>query len=349
MQMHRKAIASVFVMLFVVACGGETEVVTKEVVRPVRLLQIDLMHTKTHSFPARVESSKQANLSFRVPGKISKFSVRSGEDVKAGQLLAQLVPVDYEAIRDAQQASYNLAKVQHDRSEALIKDFLISREQFDSTNTELQVRYNELEQAKANLEYTQLFAPYDGVIAATYLKDFEYAQALQPVMSIQTENSIDIVINLPERLVNAMQRSKVRETPQRVTFPVDLEKKYTASLKEVETVADSETGAFRVVFTMPQPADLNLLPGMAATLYVDLVLGDKALIQKIPPAAILEENGQQFVWVYNDGGVEKRAVELDENLNLISGLEDGFRIVAAGANELTASTKVKPWVKERGL
>ncbi len=349
MAMRRIPFICIISALFIAACSEKKEPTAKEVVRPVRLLQIDLMQTKAHSFPAKVESSKRANLSFRVPGKVKKFHVFSGDSVEAKQLLAEIVPYEYQAIEAAQKAAYDVAKVQHNRSETLVKDYLISQETFDETSTRLQVAENDLEQARANLRYTKVYAPYDGIIATTYLKNHEYAHALQPVMSIQTQNSVDIVIDLPERLINSIERSSIEDEPQKVTFSVDGKKSYMAMLKEVDTVADSETGAFRVVFTMPQPDDLNLLPGMAASVEMNLVLDASALIQRIPAAAVVMENNQHFVWLFNQGSITKRPVELDDQLNLISGLKDGELIVAAGADELSADVRVKRWVKERGL
>ncbi|NTS77241.1 efflux RND transporter periplasmic adaptor subunit [Catenovulum sp. SM1970] len=308
------------------------------------------MKTKEHAFPGKVEASRQANLSFRVPGEIKQYHVKSGQQVKAGQLLAELIPTDYQAIEYAKKASFELAKVQHERSKALVKDFLISQDKFDSTKTQLLVSQNELDNATTNLKYTKLYAPYDGIIAATYLNDHEYAQALQPIMSLQSEDAIDVVMAVPERLIGAIRRSHLKENKPNVTFAVAPEKTYTLTFKEVETTADRESGAFNVTLTMPRPDDLKLYPGMAATVNAQLVLDSNVMIQKIPASATWQEQGKHWVWVVNDNQVlDKVSIELSSQGELITGLADGDQIVASGVTELKAGQKVKQWVKERGL
>ncbi|REL27763.1 efflux RND transporter periplasmic adaptor subunit [Thalassotalea euphylliae] len=346
----KKALGVVLMALLATSCSEPPSVDYSATIRAVQMMNIELVTTKVQSFPAKVEASKQASLSFRVPGKIAKFHVRAGTLVKQGQPLIDLVPTDYRIAVEGHQADYQLAKVQHERSEALIDEQLISQDQFDQTETALKVAGNELEQAKTDLSYTHISAPYDGRVAATYFKAHEYVQALQPVMSIQSENAVDVVMEVPERLIGALRRSHLQVNQPTVSFAVKPDQQYTVSIKEIETIADPESGTFTVTMTMPSPDDLNLYPSMAATAKAELVLSEGSLTQKIPASAMMTENGQVYVWRVNaDNQVEKVAIELSDQGKLLSGLLDGDRIVTAGVNELTAGQTVTEWIKERGL
>lgn len=340
--------------LSLLGCSEPTEqnTVNQSLIRAVKLFDINLSTTHTHEFPGEVEASQQAYLGFRVPGVIKKFHVFSGQHVKKGDLLAELDPTDFKLAFDAQQAQYDLTKIQFERAEVLVKDFLLSRSDFDNFKTELAIATSELGTAQANLSYTKIFAPYDGVIGATYKENNEYVSAQEQVMSLQAENSIDIVFAAPERLLPVFTRVRGTEQPIQalVTFPVIKEQSFIAAVKSFDTVADDKTGSFKTKLTMLQPDEVNLLPGMSANISVSFDLAGEEFSKQIPETAIMKEGNQTFVWrLNNENLLEKVSVNLDANYNVIAGLTSGDRIVATGVNELSAGQKVKRWVKERGL
>lgn len=322
------------------------------VVRPVKFMEISLLNTRVHDFPGEVKANKQALLAFRVPGEILKYHVYSGQQVSQDQLLVELDPIEYQLMVNARQANYDLARVQYRRAAVLVKDFLISQEDFDNARTSLQVAESQLKTAQANLSYSKFYAPYDGIVAATYKQNYEYANAQQPVLSFQSANAIDIEIAVPERLMTALRKQVNirREQQAQVSFAVDASKKYPARLKNIGTVADPDTGSYKVKLTMPQPAELTLYPGMAAMASTTLQLGDHELNSRIPASAIVADGEQRFVWrISSEQILEKAYITLAANNQLTAGLDDGDIIVTAGAQELTQGQKVKKWQKERGL
>ena len=347
----------VFGVILIAACSDNGEQDLKEeVIRPVKFMTIDLLSTKQHDFPGEVNASKQALLAFRVPGEILKYHVYSGQQVKQGQLLAELDPVEYQLLVNARQANYDLAQVKERRARVLVKDYLISQEDFDRDKTALQVADSALKTAQANLSYAQLYAPYDGIIAATYRKDYEYVNAQQPVLSFQSANAIDIEIAVPERLITALAKTRAERgntssaDMAQVSFPVNSQKTYSASFKNIGTVADGDTGSYKVKLTMAQPDAITLYPGMAAMVSVRLKLSEQELNSTIPASAIIEEGGQVYVWrIKSSQTLEKAYVEVTANNTLAKGLNDGDIIVTAGAKELKEGQRVKKWLKERGL
>lgn len=70
----------------------------------------------------------------------------------------------------------------------------------------------------------------------------------------------------------------------------------------------------------------------------------------MPLTALFEQDGKQFVWrVDNEGIVSQVPVELNDKRQVLSGLNDGDRIVISGVSSIQAGIKVREWVKERGL
>lgn len=353
MQLIAKILISVCVASTMLACSEVDTTSDVAIVRPVKLMEINLKNEKVINFPGEVTSSDRADLAFRVPGKIIKYHINSGEKVSKDQLLIELDPNDYQMTLNARQANYDLARVQHDRSISLVKDFLISQQEFDNTKTEMQVAESKLNSAKADLSYTKILAPYDGIIAATYNKNFEYVNAQQPIMAIQAIDGIDVNVAVPERLIAPIKQLSKRGSKSQLTvsFPVKKDAEYEAIIKEVGTVADADTGSYLVRLTLPRPKEANIYPGMTAIVHCQLTLSDGDLNTQIPETALLVEGEQVFVWKYDPNSqlVEKVAINLDPRGTITAGLSDGELIVTSGANELKSGQKVKPWNKERGL
>ncbi|OUS24719.1 hypothetical protein A9Q98_13420 [Thalassotalea sp. 42_200_T64] len=353
MFLLRLHFALAFVLGALFSCSDTNNQEVSKVIRPVNLLEINLLSQKNYTFPGEVKASEQAVLAFRVPGEILRFQVQSGQYVSKGQLLIELDPKDYQLNAEAELANFDLAKVQHQRSEKLVKDYLISQESYDQSKTDLQISESNYKTALANLSYTKILAPYDGIIANTYKSNFEYTYQQEPVMSIQSEDAIDVIIAVPERLIAPLRTLTSRNNPAKisVSFPVSAGNVFAASFKSIASVADPDSGSYKVKLTLPKPDDINLLSGMSAEAYLELSLGDSELITHIVESALLREDNKIFVWKYDPDSqkISKQAITLDNNNVLLSGLNDSDFIVSSGVHELSDGQLVKPWYKERGL
>lgn len=335
------------------SCSDKAIQEKAEVIRPVKLLEVNLVRKKAFIFPGEVRASEQAILAFRVPGEILKYHVNSGQNVVKGQLLIELDKSDYELRVQTQRASYDLAKVQHERSASLVKGYLISQEDFDLSKTTLQIAESDYHTSLANLSYTKIYAPYDGVVANTYKNNFEFTKIQEPIMSMQSDDAIDVVIAIPERLMSPFKRLASANSPAKlsVSFPVSGKQTFDASFKSIATVADPDSGSYKIELTLPKPENINLLSGMSSIVNCELSLDANDIVTSISASSIMYENEQTFVWKYEPTTqtVVKTLVTLTETNELISGLNDRDFIVTSGVHELRDGQPVKQWFKERGL
>jgi len=353
MRFFRKYLLLTFALGPLFSCSDKTIQETTEVVRPVKLLEINLVRKKTFTFPGEVEASEQAVLAFRVPGEILKYHVNSGQNVSKGQLLIELDSRDYDLKVQTQLANYDLARVQHERSATLVKGFLISQGDFDLSKTTLQIAESDYQTSLANLSYTKIYAPYDGIVANTYKSNFEFTNSQEPVMSMQSDDAIDVIIAVPERFIPPFKElaTTSKSAKLSVSFPVGGDEVFDASFKSIATVADPDSGSYKIKLTLPKPKHINVLSGMSSIANCELSLGDNDLVTDISASAQMHENGQTFVWKYDPTTqtVVKTIITFDENNVLISGLNDSDFIVTSGVHELRDGQPVKPWHKERGL
>lgn len=332
--------------------SGCTEVQSfpaEESEKPVKILEVpQAQGTLSHRFSAQIEASNRAQLAFRVGGQIDQIDVRMGETVKQGQVLATLDPTDYLIAVEARQAEFELANVRLQRTERLFAEQLTSEDQRDRAQTELTVAQARLEQAKTDLAYTHLVAPFDGAVSLTHKRAFEVVGANEPVLNLQGDRVLDIAFNLPSQYARLLSQADQAQFSARFADRPGLQ--LSARFKESDAQPDRDTNSFRVILSVDRPEAENLLPGMAAEVTISLPQdGDNAWF--LPAEAIVARDGQRVtVWQVDEGD---RLIPLDLILDnrgaVLSGAEPGTRLVAAGADELEAGQRVRHWVREGGL
>jgi RND family efflux transporter MFP subunit len=339
------------------ACAKEAPVEQPEVVRPVKTMLIDApVSGGVRSFPARIDAYRKAELAFRVPGKVQELLVKEGDQVEEGQDVAKLDPTDYQIVVNDRQATYSNAKKNFDRAKGLIDKGHISKMDYDRLEAEFRNAQAALETARQDLAYTELQAPFAGIIADRHVERFEEVQAKQPVLSLQDASRLDVKFDVPESIVRSFRTAtdpesrKARRAKLKIyaTFSDLPGQKFPLTFKEVSTRADSKTQTFETTFTMEQVAGATVLPGMTASVTVDLsgFVGDKTLFSVPVNAVVGDYKLDPQVWVVDQESmtVEPRPVEVgrmwEDKIEVNEGLEPGDRLVTAGVPFLVEGMKV---------
>ncbi|WP_394241038.1 efflux RND transporter periplasmic adaptor subunit [Vibrio astriarenae] len=329
--------------------------------RPVKLMIIgNEQATQTRIFPARVAANQQANLAFRVSGELVALDLTEGQIVKEGQLLAQLDSRDaHNALLDAE-ANYELAAVDFDRKKEIYRRKLISKAEYDIAKATLKSTKAALANARNQLDYTQLYAPFSGIVAKVEFDNHQMVQPAQVVVSLLSEQLLDVQIQVPESFLlsfsdngwNSNYMPKVRFGNRDTLYPV--------SYKEHSSKVSPGTQTYEMVFSLERPKDLNLLPGMSAELLLDmseLHQEGSPVIAVLPPTAIFRSDETQAtsVWRYNPSSHKLESVEVavgkvrNDGIEILSGIAQGDQIVTTGANVLKPDMDVKPLRWERGV
>ncbi|MBQ4890484.1 MULTISPECIES: efflux RND transporter periplasmic adaptor subunit [Shewanella] len=341
------------VLLSVAYAEEGSEATSRDIPRPVKVLQVDVGSEYRERFlPGEVKASEKAALSFRVSGEIAEIFVRPGDAVEPGDILATLDSDIYQQHLAMAQAQFELAKVLFERNESLVEQGVVSRNDYDQAKSDFTVAQAALDKAKTDVTYTKLRAPYQGVISKRSKREFEFVQAQEEVMGIRTDASADISFQLPEQFIGFLQKSdKGLEDIDNIEVKFDSRDQwYVARLKELNTVADPTTSSYTIILTLPMPDELNVLPGMSARVKVKLPARTADAHPKIPKGAVVKENQQAYVftWSPTQQRVKKVPVTL-QGTRMMSGLNDGDWLVVAGAAELKDGQAAVKWIKERGL
>ncbi len=342
----------------ILGCGKEEKEKPAPVVKPVKTLTVGGAIRGVLSFPARVDAGKKAALSFRIPGRLIELPVKEGQEVKKGQLIARLDPRDYQIAREAAKAEYDKAEADFKRYQTLYEKDAVPLAEFDARRSQRDMAKAKLEEAQTNLRYTYLRAPFSGRIGKRYVENHMDVQAQQKIVDLNDLSTMEVSIDLPENIVK-----KVKEDHLNVkifaTFDTVRDKLFPLTLKEASNRADPTTQTFKVTFTMPQPEDIELLPGMSGEVKIfvqreESAKGEEASTFSVPAFAVMgDEKGGSYVWVLDpkEMTVHKREVKVgpiigQDGIVILDGLEPGETIVTAGVTKLEEGMKVRAWKEQ---
>jgi RND family efflux transporter MFP subunit len=350
----RVFMATGIIIGFVAAGCGEKPVETKEVVRPVKMITVGSEDDSSErKFPGSVRAAQRVDLAFNVSGTLAELPVSEGDDVKKGDLLARLDRRDFKSNLASANAKHKNAKSDYDRNAKLLKEGVISRAHFDQLEKNLKVYESDATIAQKDFDDSSLLAPFEGRIARRYVDNFKEVRAKEPIVSLQDISSIEVVVDVPEWvMVPIRKRGSADVTAEFHAVPG---KQYPLKLKEFASEADPETQTYRVVLIMPAPDDVNILPGMTATVTGSGLkdsLNRKSI--QVPVSAVFaDEGGKNHVWLVDDSmKVRKQEVQVEgvtgESIHVVHGLSKDDRVVTAGVNYLQPGMKVRELKSKTG-
>jgi len=342
-----KIITLVVITLFLNGCSEEAPL-PPLTIQPAKVITVGEEFKIVREIPGTVRSSQRSDLAFQVPGQIIEFVVKEGQQVAAGELLAELDNSDYKSTVDAARAQRDNNESNFNRAEELIVGSFISKSDYDRIKAAYDVSTANLQQAEKALADTRLIAPFSGVVARTFVEKFEDIQAKQAILSLQNPGSLEIVVSISETLVARRDERAELDLYARLDSLPD--RKFALFIKEFAGEADPQTQTFEVVVGISDDNVTNILPGMTAIVNVsrtDLVEADKPLL--IPLIAVVAGEGDAAaVWkVDEDNKVHRQIVATGElvgadQIQILSGLEIDDVIVTAGLSALVDDKQIKP-------
>ncbi|WOJ94137.1 efflux RND transporter periplasmic adaptor subunit [Congregibacter variabilis] len=330
--------------------------------RPVKLFTVDTsLGAEIRQFPATIEAATQAELSFRVSGQLESLPIREGEVVEAQQILAQLDATDFKNTLEDREAVFENTERNFRRAGELIGSGSISQLDYDRMEADFRSARAALAQAKADLSYATLRAPFRGRIARRYVDNFEEIRAKQSIVYLQDTELLDVIIAMPESVIRSvssggedelssgpLQESRAAEVIAMASFDNRPNISYALELKEVATRADPDTQTFPVTFSMRQPDEFTVLPGMTAQVEVDFSdLLSSEVATWVPARAVQADatlSPRVFVLDPETMQVQSLSVETGrvsgDMIEVLSGLTGGEEIVAVGASYLSDGMQV---------
>jgi RND family efflux transporter MFP subunit len=248
---------------------------------------------------------------------------------------------------DAAVTAYRVAQEEHRAArQALEKGTIARTEDIEAKEGVVRGLEGRVVEANLQVEDTTLRAPYDGVIAERFVEQNQNVKAKQPIVKFQDVDEIDVIVDVPETVMAGIRAADIVQIIAEFSGAPGL--KFPVHVKEVAQRANPTTQTFPVRVAMKAPSEVNLLPGMSATVTLTYrrarILGNRILV---PISAVYKDStGEQVVWVIgSDDTVSRRRVKLGAaaggDLEIVMGLEPGDRIAVAGVAFLREGMKVR--------
>lgn len=295
-------------------------------------------------YPGKVKAAQDVSLAFRVNGTIRKIFAEDGARVRAGQLLAELDPTDYQVQLDATEAEYKQIKAEAERVMALYKENGTTPNANDKAVYGLKQITAKYQHHKDQLEYTRLYAPFDGYVQKRLFEAHETVGAGMPVISMISSGTPEVEISLPAaEYIRRNQFSRYH-----CTFDIYPDEVFQLKFISITPKANANQ-LYSMRLQMLRGEQPIPSPGMntMVTIYCDT---DEAQSLYVPSGAILQKEGKTLVFVYNPDShtVHSREVTVIRPLTdgrciiAADGLKPGEPVVSSGVHHIEDGETVKP-------
>lgn len=310
-----------------------------------------------------VQGSRTVEIKPRVSGTIDKRLFTEGSNVKKGDPLYEIDPRPFQAQLDAAQAQLAVDQANLEFAEAEVKRYTdLAKQGAGSVERKEDVIKDrkkalaaiekdkaDIEQAKLNLGYTRIAAPFDGVIQATRVYQGAVVTAQRTTLTeLVTVDPVYVVFNVSRR--DAFELQQLQQEGIGATRLQDITARYRlpdGSLSPVEGHLDyrstqldpnSDTFSARALFENPgNDNDKPLIPGQYVPLY--LTVGHRPNALLIPQTALMQSQEGDAVYVVDEHNkVERRSIQVDKAYQdswlVGKGLKAGERVISAGTQKV---------------
>lgn len=278
------------------ACGSSDETTMKDSIANVKVITlVSYEPNQVRELVGRVEQTGIVPLAFKVSGQLVKVTVRDGEMVKKGDLMAEIDRKPY--ILAVNKARNRFNKLSNDliKSYKLRDKHILPQATYEKLEMELEVARSRLSSAEDDLHNTQLLAPFDGkVVFNQPIELLQTVQAGEPIFSLENDKQLNIIVDIPKYMINSIKLDRDIKAIAWLPDQRDVE----LSLQYKEHLSQ-DTGRAYLVFTTTSPEDITLLTNMLVQVRLlgGVNYNTDAILWSLPVATLaIDSKGQYFIW-----------------------------------------------------
>ena len=310
----------------------ETPPIPVETSAPVRG-DVYAMYTGT----APIEAYAEADVIAKVDGEVRELLVEEGDEVSKGQILARL---DGDRLKlELNESEAKLRKLQRDyeRNIDLKAKGLISDGDFEKIKYEMEALEAAFNLASLELDYIQIRAPIEGVVAQRFIKLGNTISEGDALFKVTSLDPLVAYLHVPEREYRNIDPGQ----PVGIEIDALAGERIAAVVSRVSPVVDPQTGTFKITVEIADTKK-RIKPGMFGRIGVIYDVHENAL--QVPRSAIIEDQGAASVFVVEgDRAVRRPVVTGYGNRGMVeisSGLRDGEQVVTVGQASLKDDSRV---------
>ena len=292
------------------------------------------------SLVGSVTANEQLEVKSEVDGNVEKIHFTEGQPVEAGQLLVQLEEEKLALGVAEAEANFKLSQATYERSQRLLKDHLISQQEYDQVAATFAFNRATLDLRRRQLKDTRIVATFRGVVGARSVSPGQVISKNTTLTWIVNYDPVKVEFNVPERFLGQLETGQDIEIGV-ASYPG---RRFKGKVYFIAPYVDTATRTALVKAQIPNP-DLRLKPGMFANLDLTLELRPGATV--IPEAAlsrVLDGNKAMIFVVDSNQTAQLRPVDLGVRMagrvEVLKGIAPGEQVIVEGLQKIGPGMKV---------
>ena len=341
----------IMVSLMLIACTQEKKALPDKAVN-VRVATAEKKKIQPYlETTGTLKADEEVTVSSEVDGIVRQIKVDEGSPVNTGTILVEINDIDYmldwkrsEAALKQAEANLANAKAEYKRKDALYKEELITKQQFDDITTKIALAEAELDRAKATLAIskeklarTKVYSPLTGAVKEKRISVGDYVRNGTPLLQLIKINPLKLNFTISEKDAASIKIG------QEVTFNVDsyADKQFKGRVNLLFPNVEEKTRTLQAEALVPNANHL-LKPGYFARTLI-YTSAPRAVVLA-PITALLYDNAVIRIFVVDGDKARERVVKIGgkygEFIEVVEGLKEKEEIVIIGQNNLSEGVKV---------
>ncbi len=298
----------------------------------------------TKDYVSQIQSSRHIELRAQERGYLQKIFIDEGQFVKQGQLLFQIMPKLYEAEMEKARAEASFAEIEYKNTKRLADSNVVAPNELAMAKAKLDKANAELALAQVHLQFTQIRAPFDGIVDKFHVRLGSLVEEGDLLTNLSDNSKMWVYYNVPEAEYLDFKSEQKGDVKPTVNLLMANNKyfDYPGVVETIEADFNNETGNISFRATFPNPKSL-LRHGETGNIHVTLPYKDAMLI---PQKATFEVLDKKYVYVIDKNNeVKSREIKLAAEIPHLfivkEGLTEDDKILLEGLRLVKENEKIE--------
>lgn len=356
MKIYKHVVTLAIATFLISSCGSEDQKAIADNSQAINVKVRQVEENSNNPFlnvSGKIQAVSSADLSTRIMGYVNKVHVNVGDKVSKGQLLVSINNSDLQAKRaqinagiTEATAAFNNAKKDYDRFKNLFANASASQKEVDDMTANFEMAKARLDAANqmkneinAQFAYSNITAPFGGVITSKNIEIGDLANPGVPLISMETPGDFEVRAMVPETEISEIKTDAVVDV-----IIKSINKTIKGKVKEVSSSAKHSGGQYLVTIDLDQ-TETNVLSGMFATVQFPLERKVKSELVLIPTEAIVTHGQLSGVYTVSQTNTAilrwlRLGRTFGDQVEVLSGLNSEEAYVLSSEGKLFNGAKV---------
>ncbi|KGL62105.1 efflux RND transporter periplasmic adaptor subunit [Polaribacter sp. Hel1_85] len=302
MKKYINIITLIALSLFIVSCGSEEKKAAIDTTPAIKITISKVAVNNNSQFlsvSGKIQAANSTDLSTRMMGYVKKVHVNVGDKVRKGQLLVSINNTDLQAKKGQvnagvikAKAAFKNAEKNYNRFKNLFASNSVTQKEMDDMTANYEMAKAGLESANqmkkeinAQFTYSNITAPFSGVITSKNVENGDMANPGMPLISLETAKDFEVIAMVPESEISQIKKGATVNV-----LVKSIHKTIKGKVSEVSTSAKNTGGQYLVKIVL-EKTDVHILSGMFSTVQFPVERKVKSELVLIPTKAVVK-NGQ---------------------------------------------------------